>query len=720
MAKLKDMKTNKGRAATVFNLKDKIVGSKKQQQEPAVIIDPSTKKSVTDTEEIKRISLKYCVDLLTNREPKEGFEEIIAMKRNVHKERMKEIIDEEIEFNRKFFDECLEVIKKKRNNKYDFLIKSGNALKEALFCLFKYVWNTEDKPEQWRKTTIIQLHKKKSKDDLENYRNIHTKMDVPKLFGFMVINQAKIPIIQNMSKYQIGTVPGHRSEEHLFVMKMVLSLYSHYRKPIILQLYDIKKFFDREMLIDGMDAIYSSGVRGKLYRLLYMMNMNTIINVNTGVGVTKEAETGENIGQGTGEGAIISAASIDNGIAKAFKHSAHEISYGEEMLKPLLFQDDISRMCDNAASAQHGNELVNHVMESKLLDLNLDKSVYLVVGNNVARQKIAKELEENPLTLAGLPMKEAAQEKYLGDQIHHLGNSESVLATIRARSGQVTAAILEIKKVVEDCRANSVGGIMAGIEIWEVGVLPFLLNNSGVWVDIPKKGIEILDNLQNTFYRYLLATPRSTPIPALLWETGGLTMLSRINMRKLTFYHHLMSLDGSTVASRVAHVAMKAGYPGLMREYKELSSQYNLPCARNTSKQRWKKLLKRAIIDNNKKQLLGQIHSKYKKLDYSTLMNEEYETKGYMKKLRLSDARLRFRIRTKMVENIAFNFSNDPKHTRQLWRCTHCDYIDSQSHILVCDSYKNLREGKNLSSDYDLVKYFRDVISLRDKLDEIV
>ena len=195
-------------------------------------------------------------------------------------------------------------------------------------------------------------------------------------------------------------------------------------------------------------------------------------------------------------------------------------------------------------------------MESKLLDLNQDKSVYIVVGNKEARQKMAKELEETPLTLAGLPMMEAAQEKYLGDQIHHLGNSESVLATIRARSGQVSAAIFEIRKVVEDCRANIVGGIMTGIEIWEVGVLPFLLNNSGVWGDIPKKGLEMLDNLQNTFYRYLLATPRSTPIPALLWETGGLTMVSRINMRKLTFYHHLMSLDGSALASRVAIIAM--------------------------------------------------------------------------------------------------------------------------------------------------------------------
>ena len=297
-------------------------------------------------------------------------------------------------------DICEQSLRKKKNKKYEIIIKSGAALKEALFKLFKYIWSTEDKPEQWRRTTIIQIHKRNSKDDLENYRNIHTKMDFPKLFGFMVTNQAKIPIIQNMSKYQIGTVPGHRSEEHLFVMKMVMALYAKHKKPIIIQLYDIKKFFDRELLVDGMDALYKSGVRGKLYRLLYMMNKDTRIRVNTGVGMSDEADTGENIGQGTGEGAIISAANIDDGVTNIFKHSSYEISYGKQMLNPLLFQDDIARICDSPEAAQHGNELINHVMESKLLDFNLDKSVYIVIGGKSVRQSLEKKLEEVPLTLA--------------------------------------------------------------------------------------------------------------------------------------------------------------------------------------------------------------------------------------------------------------------------------------------------------------------------------
>ena len=132
-------------------------------------------------------------------------------------------------------------------------------------------------------------------------------------------------------------------------------------------------------------------------------------------------------------------------------------------------------MCDSMEAAQHGNELVSHVMETKLLDFNLDKSCYLVVGKSDYKKAISNQLESVPLTLSGFPMKEVIQEKYLGDYIHQNGNPESVLATIKARSGLVTSAINEIRSVLEDCRINVVGGLCAGIDIWELSVIPFLL-----------------------------------------------------------------------------------------------------------------------------------------------------------------------------------------------------------------------------------------------------
>ena len=102
-------------------------------------------------------------------------------------------------------------------------------------------------------------------------------------------------------------------------------------------------------------------------------------------------------------------------------------------------------------------------------------------------------------------------------------------------------------------------------------------------------------------------------------------------------------------------------------------------------------MVKVATVERNKVHLLKEIQTKYKKLDYSILVNEKYELKDYLKTVTLSKARMKFRIRTKMVGNIAFNSSSDPKFTNRLWPCTHCDRMDSQSHVIICEGYKHLR-----------------------------
>ena len=45
--------------------------------------------------------------------------------------------------------------------------------------------------------------------------------------------------------YQIGEIPGHQASEHLFTLKSVMSHYMNLKIPLILQCYDIKKYFFR-------------------------------------------------------------------------------------------------------------------------------------------------------------------------------------------------------------------------------------------------------------------------------------------------------------------------------------------------------------------------------------------------------------------------------------------------------------------------------------------
>ena len=84
--------------------------------------------------------------------------------------------------------------------------------------------------------------------------------------------KAKPKIIEGCSKFQIGALPKHRSQEHLFTLKSVIGYYASIAKPLILQLFDISKFVDQEISKDGMDSLYNCGIQGKLYRLIFFLS----------------------------------------------------------------------------------------------------------------------------------------------------------------------------------------------------------------------------------------------------------------------------------------------------------------------------------------------------------------------------------------------------------------------------------------------------------------
>ena len=74
------------------------------------------------------------------------------------------------------------------------------------------------------------------------------------------------------------------------------------------------------------------------------MIQGSSVQLQTPVGLTEESDTGEGVGQGTLEGAIVSAVNLDSGVNDFFHDSEHEVNYGGVEIKPLLFQDDVARL----------------------------------------------------------------------------------------------------------------------------------------------------------------------------------------------------------------------------------------------------------------------------------------------------------------------------------------------------------------------------------------
>ena len=138
------------------------------------------------------------------------------------------------------------------------------------------------------------------------------------------------------------------------------------------------------------------------------------------------------------------------------------MSYGSVKMAPLLYQDYALRLTTTVDGARDGEKRFEMVMASKALEVNIDKSVYLLAGRKKNVEKIRQELEREPLLYKGSKIKERKTEKWLGQMINGAGLKESTISTINERMFRIFNIINETISIVEDSRMNRLGSLRCG------------------------------------------------------------------------------------------------------------------------------------------------------------------------------------------------------------------------------------------------------------------
>ena len=113
---------------------------------------------------------------------------------------------------------------------------------------------------------------KGSRLELGNSRYIHIKEWLPRTCDSLIVNKMKPSILSASSIFQIGGQTGHRTQEHLFTVRSVAALKLSQGQGIMLQIYDIKRFFDMENMRDVMSTLDELGVNRKSYRTWFLLN----------------------------------------------------------------------------------------------------------------------------------------------------------------------------------------------------------------------------------------------------------------------------------------------------------------------------------------------------------------------------------------------------------------------------------------------------------------
>ena len=220
---------------------------------------------------------------------------------------------------------------------------------------------------------------------------------------------------------------------------------------------------------------------------------------------------------------------------------------------------------------------------------------------------------------------------------------------------------------------------------------------------VTSKIVDNLEAVQEKYVRLILEVPVSTPKASLRAETGLLSMKHRIWYEKVNF---LLSLRRKKegLAKQVYEEQVLNGWSG------QICQCISVPSANQNMIT--KKELSLALRNHDRDEIAEKFTT-YKKLD-KIVNDDPTVVKNYMMEKSMADARLTFRLRTEMVD-VKDNMRSKYKGAKVNCEACNLEVAESQVHVMVCPGYVELRIGKDMQKDKDLVSYFREVLLTREK-----
>ena len=281
-------------------------------------------------------------------------------------------------------------------------------------------------------------------------------------------------------------------------------------------------------------------------------------------------------------------------------------------------------------------------------------------------------------------------------------------------------AINEVVNLVNDTRSSTVGGIEVATEVFEMAIVPYLLNSASIWIGITKTHIDILDKIQNKFLQRILKV-KTAIIPLMYWDLGQLLMVNRILKMKLLMAHHLTTLEPKSLANKIWRKEMVSNIDGLYSEVKDALNSFNLTMndMKESSKTEWKLLIRKKIEWKNEEDLKIML-KRYKKVDVDSITKEKYGKKEYMNTLSYDQAVMYFKLRAKVCNTIKTHFKNNKEFEEDIYSCWDCSssILDTSSHLKNCFHYEECKESLDLERTDHLVTFFQRVIKKREDEEE--
>ena len=415
--------------------------------------------------------------------------------------------------------------------------------------------------------------------------------------------------------------------------------------------------------------LFKAGCEPQDIQMMFKMNENTVIEVETPCGTTEKATVGEIVKQGTILGPTLCCVSTDQIIGES-----QERCIGKEYMAILIFVDDVMS-AGNPNDARRAIRNFKEMEHMKKFTYGLKKTKYLVM-------KTGKEEEEEIDEEVNMGKVSRTKEyKYVG---FHLNEEGNCLYHIEKKDQQIQGQITALKSIANYFNLGPLF-VQIRLELYNSCIIPSLLYGLETWHKLTRKEVKNLETIQRKALCQLLELPRSTPYIGLLSELGMWRIEERLDYRRIMFLQNLLKSDDKRLCKRIVINQRDSEEEGTFYDTtKEKLEKYNIDLeVENMTKSELKKKVKDKI-DQRMGEIIEKAAKNMTKLHFIT--EPKLERKEYINETDGMECLHTLKTRLNMLPIYA-NYKGDLTLDRI---CTHCNKEeDKTEHLLECEALGN-------------------------------
>ena len=394
------------------------------------------------------------------------------------------------------------------------------------------------------------------------------------------------------------------------------------------------------------------------------MNKTAEVLVETPVGNTSPIQIEEVVKQGTIFGSVICCASTSrvNSIHKTVKYEYGKISIGMP-----VYMDDISAV-GNAENVRKGIQNCRRMEIEKKMEYGLKKSKYMIIGTGKDKEEEIKEVVKEGM------IQRTETYKYLGLIINEKGNLKDHIKELQKKCESANREIRAIGSKQQVGKEE----VRVKMKLFETCITTILTYGIDAWGKISNEELNEIEKIQAKSMKQIFDQPVSTSYIGLIMETRIWPTKQRLKYCSMMLYHNLVNSDDKRKVKQILEEQKTEHYSNTFYERveaiaKELDIQ--LAKAGTTSKSKWKKETKEALMSQIEKRTRDEMEGKTKA---RTVKLEKWGLKRYMKECDSDTIKDIIKIRLHMWE-VKCNFKKN--NTEEI--CPICSQTeDTTEHVL--------------------------------------